>query len=70
MVEESRSFHGHHYYVYRCAPSQEHPVMHWKYFPTTISQDRLPDIREARPMYMWQSNTVRYTVVTDICVNY
>jgi hypothetical protein len=70
MVEESSSFHGHHYYVYRCAPSAEHPVMHWKYFPTTISKDQLLDIRKARPMYMWHSKTGRYTVITDICDNY
>jgi hypothetical protein len=70
MVEHSPSVRGHQYYVYCCAPSEEHPVTHWMYFPWTLSKDQLPDIREARPIHTWQLNTGRYSLVTDICLTY
>ncbi|KAI5812313.1 hypothetical protein BZA77DRAFT_297044 [Pyronema omphalodes] len=56
----------HKYLVYRFAPTEEHPFHHWKYFPQETSQDQLPDIRVARPLYIWSSNTGEYTPVQII----
>ncbi|CCX10968.1 Similar to hypothetical protein [Tuber melanosporum Mel28]; acc. no. XP_002840039 [Pyronema omphalodes CBS 100304] len=56
----------HKYLVYRFAPTEEHPFHHWKYFPQETSQDQLPDIRIARPLYIWSSNTGEYTPVQVI----
>ncbi|KAA8906816.1 hypothetical protein FN846DRAFT_759273, partial [Sphaerosporella brunnea] len=56
------------YYVYRCAPTAEHPIAHWKFYPATMSKDELPDIRVARPVYTWSSITGEYSPVQGISV--
>jgi hypothetical protein len=58
------------YYVYRCAPTAEHPMDHWKYYPATMIKDQLPDIRAARPLYTWSSVTGQYSPVKNIQVKY
>jgi hypothetical protein len=58
------------YYVYRCSPTAEHPMPHWKYYPATMSKQELPDIREARPLYTWSSVTGQYSPVNNIQVKY
>jgi hypothetical protein len=44
--------------------------MHWKYFPVSLGKDELHDIRDARPLYIWNSVTGRYTVVDNINVRF
>lgn len=58
------------YLVYRCAPTLQHPFEHWKFYPSTMNQQDLPDIRVARPLYVWSTATGQYTPVTQIQVAY
>jgi hypothetical protein len=58
------------YYVYRCGPDNDHPTGSWKYFPVTMTKDQLPDIRVARPLYVWSVITGQYTPVKAIAVAY
>jgi hypothetical protein len=62
--------HGLQYYVYRCAATKDHPFEHWKYYPATMGTNDLPDIRGARPLYIWSSITGRYSVIDKIAIKY
>jgi hypothetical protein len=44
--------------------------MHMKYFPVSLGMDERHDIRDARPLYTWNSVTGRYTVVDNINVRF
>jgi len=54
------------YFVYRCAPTLEHPMDHWQFIPATTSKVALPDIRDARPLYVFSSTTGQYTPINQI----
>jgi hypothetical protein len=56
------------YYVYRSEPDYDFDRPHWKYFPVTLSKDELPDIREARPLYLFNGPTGEYTPIKNIQV--
>jgi hypothetical protein len=56
------------YYVYRSGPDDDFEGPHWKYFPTPMSKDELPDIRIARPLYIWNGVTGDYTPIDNIRV--
>jgi hypothetical protein len=53
---------------YRSGPDDDYTGPHWKYFPTTMSKDELPDIRIARPLYIWNGVTGDYTPIEHIRV--
>jgi hypothetical protein len=44
--------------------------MNWKYFPISLGKDERHGIRDARPLYTWNSITGRYTVVDKIDVRF
>jgi hypothetical protein len=69
-VPVSAPISGVEYFVYRCAPTNEHPVHHWKYYPATMSKAELPDIRSARPLFTWSSVTGQYSPVSAIGVRH
>ncbi|KAF8241700.1 hypothetical protein K440DRAFT_478022, partial [Wilcoxina mikolae CBS 423.85] len=57
------------YLVYKCAPTQANPYYHWKFYPATHPRSQLPDIRTARPLYVWSSTTGVYTPVNNIGID-
>ena len=56
------------YYVYYCQANFETPFAHWKFIPTSTSQQLLPDIREARPAYLYSDVTKQYTALTRFAI--
>jgi hypothetical protein len=58
------------FYVYRGTPTPQNPYGFWKYYPVTLATEDLPDIRIARPLYTYNSATLRYTPVEYIVVKY
>lgn len=56
------------YLVYRCAPTDATPFHHWRFVPAATPRAELPDVRVARPVYVWSSTTGAYTPVNHIGV--
>jgi hypothetical protein len=58
------------YMVYKCAPTPATPYWHWKYYLATgTTKDDLPDIRVARPLYIWNSGSGNYRAIDAISVD-
>ena len=54
------------YLVYRCAPTDSTPYHHWQFVPAAAPCTDRPDIRVARPLYVWSSTTGTFTAVNQV----